>query len=153
MKGCGAVWPLTVPQAPQPHRPEKMGSCGFGVHLGTPQGGDGRCPNTTAEAAAASQPITTVSQRAHPVNCPQIPEQRKERKGGRRAGILPASFPAPTNGPGCCQQLEHPSAPLGAPNPPPPGLLLSSSGRQPQMFEKTNCRGISSQVFPQFCPL
>lgn len=38
-----------------------QGSDGVGVNLGTLQGGDRGWPNTTAEAAAVSQPKTTAS--------------------------------------------------------------------------------------------
>lgn len=66
-----------------------QGSNGFGVHLGTLQGGDGGWPNTTAEAAAVSQPITTLSRELTgelPLNSLTERKERREDSWG-----LPAS--------------------------------------------------------------
>lgn len=156
--GASALSPLSP--GPSQHRKRHSRSLlphrtGLGA-LGQPQEAVDGWMMLQHWSRAGSSPQLTAPTRAggHPVTLPTSPQM--EASGGRWAA---PAWLAPAQG---SQQLaavpgpwlERLPAPLGAPEPrPEPRPLLSVSGRRPQMFGKTNCTGISSQLFPQFCPL
>lgn len=123
-----------------------QGSHGVGMHSGTLQGGSGGWPNTTAEAAAASQPITTAPRGL----TTELPPNSLTR--GKTAGVYlphPSSYHQQSWLPPAVRTWQQfPASSWSktcssrSPQPPPPHQLLQSiSGQQLQMFGKTNLQG------------
>lgn len=181
LRGCllpRLPWPLTVPQAPrqEPPAPQKgeMGPRhprGWGA-LGQPPErqwvGGRRMPQHRGRGSSSSPARSPCIRRWSPLELPPHPPKQGRREGRRAARSvgLPGSPRFPPAAPLCRQPARAAAGsrqrlpagswsdrPLLWEPPSPPRPLLSISGRRPQMFGKTNCTGISSQVFPQFCPL